>query len=166
MLKREQSSEVRLQVITIIGILGALDPDRYQVSHSALLFMHTWAHVTQTHVQGIVLRESPPEFINVVPDGELLDIQPSEPEDQYEEKVITLLLDILHQQSFKSHHHLVVDVFISIAKTRGVKFAPVVPKARHQQTLEEFLFGSHFSRLCRPFVTLFVVQHPIYRAIT
>lgn len=31
MLKREQSAGVRQQVIRVIGLLGALDPDRYQV---------------------------------------------------------------------------------------------------------------------------------------
>ena len=41
MLKREHSQFVRLQVIRLIGLLGALDPVRYQVASIFQCFIHT-----------------------------------------------------------------------------------------------------------------------------
>ena len=100
------------------------------------------------------------EFINVAPDGELLDVKPAAaPEDPYQE-VITLLLDILQQHSLSSHHHLVVDAFISIAKTSGVKFALVIPKARSILFIRLLLIVMLF-RFCRLFATSFGVPIPV-----
>ncbi|KAF8573454.1 atypical PIKK FRAP protein kinase [Ramaria rubella] len=112
MLKREQSSSVRLAVIKVIGLLGALDPDRYQV-----------------RVQGVILMESPPETINAVTDVDATDMKAVvAPDDPHQELVLNLLLDVLKQQSLNSHHHLVIDSLITIAKSRGTKFASAVPK--------------------------------------
>lgn len=72
--------------------------------------------------------ETPPELINVAP-GRDADPKPSAVHgDPYQDKVVNILVDILRQQTHSSHHHLVVESLISIAKTRGVKFGITVPK--------------------------------------
>jgi serine/threonine-protein kinase mTOR len=78
--------------------------------------------------------EFPPETINIVqdPDAEKApdakSSLTSEPDDPYENHVVDLLLGILQMPSLSNHHHIVIDSLISIAKTRGMKFAPSTPK--------------------------------------
>lgn len=79
-------------------------------------------------MQAGIIMESPPESINAIQETESNSRPVVAPDDPHQERVVDLLLTILENKSLGSHHHLVIDALITIAKTRGIKFATTVPK--------------------------------------
>ena len=165
MLRREQSRDIRLQVIRVIGLLGAMDPYHYQVTVPHVPLPISAYTVSQVKVQGVVVMEFPPEAINAIPNldvsGETLAVASDDP---YQGMVVDLLVDILQQRSLSSHHHLVIDSLITIAKTQGVTFAAFVPKVRgfdDGRSQTETLFS-----LCQFFVMSPALLSPRCRGIT
>lgn len=111
-LSAEQNSDVRQETIRLMGILGALDP--YVLSNS------------RTSLESAVGEPKPIE--SEVPDISqlLLGLNPSS-EDYYPTIVVSSLLKIVKDPSLVNHHRLVIDAFMSLFKTLGIKCIQFLP---------------------------------------
>ncbi|CCJ30549.1 unnamed protein product [Pneumocystis jirovecii] len=109
-LKTEQSAAVRRETVKVIGILGALDPYRYQMLEEAS-------------------EDSTPEQKVVSSDVSLLIVgmSPSS-EEYYPTVVINTLMNILKDSSLSTHHYSAIQAIMYIFKTLGLKCVPFLPQ--------------------------------------
>ncbi|KAG5519205.1 hypothetical protein PMAC_002293 [Pneumocystis sp. 'macacae'] len=109
-LKTEQNVTVRRETVKVIGILGALDPYRYQMLEEAS-------------------EDSAPEQKVVSSDVSLLIVgmSPSS-EEYYPTVVINTLMNILKDSSLSAYHYSAIQAIMYIFKTLGLKCVPFLPQ--------------------------------------
>ncbi len=108
-LKSEQSQMIRKEAVKTVGILGALDPYKYNQMH----------------------QRSPDELSYNVPANQVNDLavgmSPSA-EDYYPTVAISALVKILKDSSLSSHHTAVVQAMMYMFKTMGLKCVQFLPQ--------------------------------------
>lgn len=104
-IKSESHDDLRMDAIKLVGILGALDPYKFQ-------------QLTETMNAQHKKTEAPPVTdVNLIMDG----LTPSN-EDYYPTVVINILLQtILDDPTLAQHHGAVIDAIVTIFKTMGMK---------------------------------------------
>lgn len=123
-----QHGPLRQETIKLMGILGALDPYRYQVQHIILSVpLHYSKFARRAKTQKQQVEERTPQTQRRPEATQLTDVSlmmggltPSQ-EDYYPTVVINALLHILKDQSLVQWHGNVVDAIMSIFITLGLK---------------------------------------------
>lgn len=109
-LKTEQSAAVRRETVKVIGILGALDPYKYQTLEKA----------SEDHVHEQKVLSSDVSLL-------IVGMSPSS-EEYYPTVVINTLMNILKDSSLSTHHYSVIQAIMYIFKTLGLKCVPFLPQ--------------------------------------
>ncbi|KAF8064841.1 phosphatidylinositol 3-kinase [Lyophyllum atratum] len=104
MLRTEVSQSVRREVVKVLGIIGARDPYTHTIGREA----------------------DPTPAVNLVPINQ--DADPPASDDYFQTVVITALIDLLKDQSLRTHHSTVVEAIMSIFKTQGLKCMAFLPQ--------------------------------------
>ncbi|KAK9470032.1 armadillo-type protein [Dipodascopsis tothii] len=105
-LKSEQANSVQRETVRVIGILGALDPYRYQMVERQNTDGARDQHAASTDVSLLMAGVSPSS------------------DDYYATVVINILLGILRDPSLGTHHTAVIQAIMYIFKTLGMKCVP------------------------------------------
>ncbi|PGH21404.1 hypothetical protein AJ80_03321 [Polytolypa hystricis UAMH7299] len=107
-IKTEQTGSLRKETIKLLGILGALDPYKYQQISEATPDVH---HINEVQ---------PMSDVSLIMQG----LTPSN--DEYYPTVVinTLLNNILKESSLAQYHSAVIDAIVTIFKTLGLKCVP------------------------------------------
>ncbi|KAL3475819.1 armadillo-type protein [Aspergillus californicus] len=107
-IKTEQTGSLRKETIKVLGILGALDPYKYQQISEITPDVH---HINE--VQSV-------SDVSLIMQG----LAPSN-EEYYPTVVIhTLMQNILRENSLAQYHSAVIDAIVTIFKTLGLKCVP------------------------------------------
>ncbi|KAJ0421785.1 armadillo-type protein [Aspergillus carlsbadensis] len=107
-IKTEQTGSLRKETIKVLGILGALDPYKYQQISETAPDVH---HINE--VQTV-------SDVSLIMQG----LAPSN-EEYYPTVVIhTLMQNILRENSLAQYHSAVIDAIVTIFKTLGLKCVP------------------------------------------
>ncbi|KAL4956134.1 armadillo-type protein [Aspergillus filifer] len=107
-IKTEQTGSLRKETIKVLGILGALDPYKYQQISETAPDVH---HINE--IQSV-------SDVSLIMQG----LAPSN-EEYYPTVVIhTLMQNILRESSLAQHHSAVIDAIVTIFKTLGLKCVP------------------------------------------
>ncbi|KAL4777755.1 armadillo-type protein [Aspergillus nidulans var. acristatus] len=107
-IKTEQAGSLRKETIKVLGILGALDPYKYQQISETAPDVH---HINEVQVVSDV---------SLIMQG----LAPSN-EEYYPTVVIhTLMQNILRENSLAQYHSAVIDAIVTIFKTLGLKCVP------------------------------------------
>lgn len=107
-IKTEQTGSLRKETIKVLGILGALDPYKYQQISETAPDVH---HINE--VQSV-------SDVSLIMQG----LAPSN-EEYYPTVVIhTLMQNILRESSLAQYHSAVIDAIVTIFKTLGLKCVP------------------------------------------
>ena len=107
-IKTEQTGSLRKETITLVGVLGALDPYKYQQISDVEPDVH---HINEV--------KNPTDVAFI-----MQSLTPSN-EEYYPTVVIhTLLHNILKENSLVQYHSAVIDAIVTIFKTLGLKCVP------------------------------------------
>uniref|UniRef100_A0A0D3G4U2 Serine/threonine-protein kinase TOR n=1 Tax=Oryza barthii TaxID=65489 RepID=A0A0D3G4U2_9ORYZ len=120
LLNGELEWSTRLEVLKVLGIMGALDPHAHKRNQHKLPGQHREVlRPTMETAQHIVSMEELPT-----------DFWPSfsASEDYYSTVAISSLMRILHDPSLSSYHQMVVGSLIFIFKSMGLGCVPYLPK--------------------------------------
>ncbi|KTW30812.1 hypothetical protein T552_00524 [Pneumocystis carinii B80] len=109
-LKTEQSSTVRKETVKVIGILGALDPYKYQM-------------LEETSEDHIHEQKAATSDVSLLIEG----MSPSS-EEYYPTVVINILMTILKDSSLSTYHYSVIQAIMYVFKTLGLKCVPFLPQ--------------------------------------
>ncbi|EFA77745.1 protein kinase [Heterostelium album PN500] len=132
-IKTERNSNIRREVIKVLGILGALDP-----------YKHKMNELGQRREDPKIDDKSTSGSIN-----DLVSISPSS-EDYYPTVAITALMKILRDPSLSIYHTNVIQAVMFIFKSLGLKCIPFLP-----QIMPPFL---HVMNSCEPGFREFLFQ--------
>ena len=107
-IKTEQTGSLRKETIKLLGILGALDPYKYQQISEDAPDIHHINEVQQVSDVALIMQGLTPSN-----------------EEYYPTVVInTLLQNILRENSLAQYHSAVIDAIVTIFKTLGLKCVP------------------------------------------
>jgi len=125
--KTEQTGFLRKETIKLMGILGALDPYRHQVSGQQHIPEPLYANNIQTVERGSELPLA--DQGSAITDVSLMmtGLTPSN-EEYYPTVVINSLMNMLKDSSLAMHHSSVIEAIMSIFKTLGLKCVPFLDK--------------------------------------
>lgn len=146
-IKTEAHDELRMDAIKLLGVLGALDPYRFQQLSENIADIHTNA-------------EAPPvSDVSLIMTG----LTPSN-EEYYPTVVISILLQtILADPTLVQYHSAVIDAIVTIFKTIGMKCVPFLG-----QIVPAFISvirSSHHSRLDQYFNQLAILVNIVKQHI-
>ena len=126
-IKSEQPGPLRKETIKLLGVIGALDPYRYQVTLDPHYDCKDWALMYQQQVVDRTPEQAQYRVeADTVTDVTLIMSGLTPSNDEYYPTIVinTLLQSILRDHSLTQHHPQVVGAIIVIFRTLGLKCVP------------------------------------------
>lgn len=129
-LKSEQAAPTRRETVKVMGILGALDPYKYQTADKS------------DKVPGTADQKDPSVDVS------MLMIGLGNTEEYYPTVVMGALMQILKDPSLNTHHTAVIQSIMSMYKALGLKCVSFLPEVLEFINISNYRLFPHTSPLC------------------